>query len=137
MRGEIKGILLDTHAWIWWVNGSEELSKEAERVIQICLRKKAIFVSAISTWEAAMLALSGRLQLKAGIEDWLAWNEGLPFLQFIPIDVKTAVKSVNLPGQFHKDPADRIITATGMRMGLPIVTKDEKIRNYEYVDGIW
>ena len=42
-----------------------------------------------------------------------------------------------IPGQFHQDPADRIIVATAMTMGAGVVTKDQKIRNYEYVKTIW
>jgi len=50
---------------------------------------------------------------------------------------ETAPDSCNLPGSFHKDPADRIIVATARKFGAILVTKDEKILNYPDVKSIW
>jgi PIN domain nuclease of toxin-antitoxin system len=55
----------------------------------------------------------------------------------LPVDVDIALKSVHLPGQFHKDPADRMIVATARKLAVPLVTKDEKIRAYPHVKTIW
>jgi PIN domain nuclease of toxin-antitoxin system len=48
-----------------------------------------------------------------------------------------SLRSVNLPDQFHSDPADRIITATAMTMELPLITKNEKIIAYPHIQTIW
>jgi len=61
----------------------------------------------------------------------------LPFVKFIPVDNSVAVKSVNLPQPLHSDPADRIIIATAISSGVPLVTRDEKILNYPHVQTIW
>ena len=61
----------------------------------------------------------------------------LPFLSFVPVDNSIAVKSVLLPEPLHKDPADRIIISTAVTLGAALVTKDEKILNYPYVETIW
>ncbi|MFP4086476.1 MAG: PIN domain-containing protein, partial [Desulfobacteraceae bacterium] len=61
----------------------------------------------------------------------------LPFLTFVPVDNAVAVQSVNLPGPLHQDPADRIIIATAITIDAPVVTKDEKILEYPYVNTIW
>ena len=69
--------------------------------------------------------------------DWIEKSEMLPFFEFIPVDNSVAIKSVNLPQPLHSDPADRIIIATAISLGAPIVTKDEKILNYSQVKTIW
>ena len=58
-------------------------------------------------------------------------------MRFLPVDVEIATKSVELPGEFHKDPADRIIVATARKLAAPLITKDDKIRAYPHVKTIW
>jgi PIN domain nuclease of toxin-antitoxin system len=53
------------------------------------------------------------------------------------LDAEVAIKSVDLPGDFHKDPADRMIVATARKLAVPLVTKDDKIRAYAHVKTIW
>ncbi len=53
------------------------------------------------------------------------------------INVEIATKSVGLPGTFHKDPADRMIVATARALAAPLITADEKIRDYIHVKTIW
>jgi PIN domain nuclease of toxin-antitoxin system len=56
---------------------------------------------------------------------------------FVPVDNEIAVRSVELPGEIHKDPADRMIVATARKLAAPLVTADEKIQNYPHVRTIW
>jgi len=69
--------------------------------------------------------------------DWIARSESLPFFRFVPVDNAIAIRSVRLEEPFHKDPADRIIVATAMTMGMPLVTSDRKILKYPNVKTIW
>lgn len=130
-------IVLDTHAWVWWVNDPQELSPAANRAIDTAREENAIYVSSISAWEVALLVAKGRLQLTMDVEDWIARSEALPFLNFIPVDNRIAVRSTTLPGTLHSDPADRIIIAAALTLGAPIVTKDEKIKRYRHVKTVW
>ena len=75
--------------------------------------------------------------LSINVQDWIRKTESLPFVRFVPVDNAIALRSVSLPGTFHSDPADRIIAATALVMGLPLVTKDEKIRAYPHLRTIW
>lgn len=84
-----------------------------------------------------MLAASGRIELTIGVQDWIAASEALPFFNFVPVDNAIFVRSVSLPGLLHSDPADRIIIAMAIMKGMPVVTKDEKIRKYPKVKSIW
>ncbi len=130
-------ILLDTHAWVWWVSNPQELSPAANRAIDTAREESAVYVSSISAWEVALLVAKGRLQLTMAVEDWIVRSEALPFLNFIPVDNRIAVRSITLPGTLHSDPADRIIIASGRTLGASIVTKDEKIKRYPYVKTVW
>lgn len=76
-----------------------------------------------------MLAASGRMELTIDVQDWIAKCEALPFFNFVPVDNAIFLRSVFLPGPLHADPADRVIIATAIMKGMPIVTKEEKIRN--------
>ena len=72
-------------------------------------------------FQIALLAARGRLTFTMDAQDWIAKSEALPFLHFVPVDNAIAVRSVRLAEPFHNDPADRIIVATAITMGvLPV-----------------
>ena len=130
-------IVLDTHAWIWFVSNPDILSKRAEKAVNAAVKDKSILISSISAWEVALLVTKKRLKLTLDITDWIAKSESLPFIQFVPVTNSIAVKSVNLPLPLHSDPADRIIIATAFSVGAPLVTKDEKLLSYSHIKTIW
>ena len=130
-------IVLDTHAWVWWVSGQKTLSRRAGRIIEVAANEAAIYVSAISVWEVAQLVARGRLELTMNVESWVAKSAAFPFLHFVPVDNAIAIKSVSLPEPLHSDPADRIIIATALLMGFPLITRDRKITNYPHVRTVW
>ena len=130
-------IVLDTHALVWWVNGDVALSKKAKAAIAQELTGGQIIVSAISAWEIAMLVRQEKLVLSMDVDSWLATVAAIDAVRFLPLDVEVTVKSVDLPGEFHKDPADRMIVATARKLAVPLVTKDDKIRAYAHVKTIW
>ena len=130
-------IVLDTHIWVLFVSNPELLSKRAKRSLDTAMEEKGILISSISTWEVVLLVTKKRLRLTLSVTDWIAKSEALPFITFIPVDNSVSIKSVNLPQPLHNDPADRIIIATAISMGVPLVTKDEKILKYPHVQTIW
>jgi len=131
-------IILDTHALLWWASGdTEQLSSVAAQAIEAELNGGQIRVSSISAWELAMLVAKGRIALSMDIGEWLSVVSQIEAVSFMPVDNEIAVKSVELPGEFHKDPADRIIVATARKLAAPLVTADDKIRGYPHVRTIW
>lgn len=130
-------IVLDTHAWLWWVSNPELLSGAATEAIAAARLRRELFVSSISVWEVAMLTQKGRLQLTLDVRDWVARCEALPFLQFVPVNNALAVQSTRLPDGLHGDPADRIIVATTLSLGATLVTKDEKLLSYPPLKALW
>ena len=130
-------ILLDTHTLLWWTGGDKHLSAKARSIIERERQSGELAVSAISVWEICMLFKRGRLNLVRDIESWLDDLEAVPFLQIIPVNHRVVQTAVFLPEPFHKDPADRIIVASALRLGVSLVTGDAKIRAYKHVRTIW
>lgn len=131
-------IVLDTHALLWWANGERaQLSAAAASAIDAEMDGGQILVSSMSAWELAMLVERGRVALSMDIASWLDTLSQIDAVQMVPVDSEIAVKSVQLPGDFHKDPADRIIVATARKFAAPLVSADEKIRSYPHVRAIW
>jgi len=131
-------IVLDTHVLLWWVSRSEALSAVAEKAIKRTLDEGSeVIVSAISAWEVSMWIDKERLILSMDVESWFDEVSQIDGVRFMPVDSEIGIKSTVLPGDFHKDPADRMIVATARKLAVPLVTADEKIRNYEHVRTIW
>ena len=130
-------ILLDTHAWVWFVSDPSQLSKAARKAVDGALEAGELAVSSMSVWEVAMLVEKGRLKLSMDAGAWVARSEAMPFLRFLPVTNAIALRSVELPPPLHSDPADGIIVATALQHRLPLVTKDRRLRAYEPVRTIW
>lgn len=125
-------IVLDTHEWIWWVQGDKSLPDEHAKIIQK-YESIGIGVSVISVWEVAKAVERGRLSFAISVEDWLKQALAYPGIQLLNLTPQIAVESTQLPGNFHKDPADQIIVATARVFNCPLLTCDDKIRNYLHV----
>jgi PIN domain nuclease of toxin-antitoxin system len=130
-------IVLDTHTWVWWVSGTPGLSRQAAAAIERAVAGDGIHVSSMSTWEVAMLVKAGRLELSMDVDDWVARSESLPFLNFVPVSNRIAIRSTRLADYPHKDPADRIIVATALSLGVPLVTRDRRLRDYPHLETVW
>lgn len=100
-------------------------------------RSEAALVSAISVWEVAMLVAKRRIQLDRPVELWVDVALALPGVLLAPLEPVIAVRSTKLPGEFHPDPADRIIVATALEHAAPILTPDDRIRSYPHVQSVW
>lgn len=137
--------MLDTHVLVWWVAGDVgKLSPEARSVLSLShhpvgpeTADTSIIVSSVTALEIAQLEQRGRLTLTMEISVWLATVASIPGIVFVPVDNDIAVQSVQLPGTFHEDPADRIIVATARKYGAPLVTADRLIHAYPHVQTIW
>ena len=84
-----------------------------------------------------MMAERGRIQLTISPQEWLDYAIHQAHTRILPLSAGIALDSCSLPGEFHKDPADRLIVATARVHHIPLVTKDQKIRHYAYVETIW
>ena len=130
-------IIIDTHVWLWLLHEPNQLSDAARAQIEIEEPQNGILVSAISVWEIAVKSSLGKLALPLPIDDWYALAKSHSGIVVEPLNPADAISSTQLPGDFHKDPADRIIVAMARRYNVPLVTCDNNILKYPCVKTIW
>lgn len=119
-------LLLDTHAFIWFVNGSRELPKPI--ITEIKSMNNNCFVSIASLWELSIKSSIGKLKLKSrfnNISDFLVDNE----IKILPITFQHLQKLTSLK-YHHRDPFDRIIISQALTERITIVTKDTEFIKY-------
>ncbi len=129
-RKQPRGFLLDTHVWIWLINGEKKM--ERGPLIRR-LREgppSSLRVSILSVWEVGMLEAKGRIELPLGCLEWVQRALGAPGMALVPLTAEVAVASSRLPGVFHGDPIDRILVATARNLDLTLVTQDSQILAY-------
>jgi len=122
-------VILDTHTLLWVDRNDPKLGSMARLQIEVAWRAGLLAVSAISFWEATMLAERDRISLPTSPERWRA-NWLRAGLVEVPIDGWIALQSCQLTN-FHRDPADRFIVATALDRDLPLMTADKKILKWE------
>lgn len=125
-----KSLLLDTHVWLWLASADSSLTRSAHLHIKKAAALNRLFVSAISVWEVAMLEAKGRIKLTQPTVHWVNQALSRPEINLIPLSPEIAIESCHLPGNFHGDPADRILIASSRLENLPLMTKDRKIIAY-------
>lgn len=125
------GLLLDTHVLIWSQEAPEKLGAHA--LSRMKKSDERLFFSAISALEIARLIHVGRIRLKGSLANWIEAVIEAVRCQEVDVTRKIAIEAYQLPGSFHKDPADRILAATARSMSLSLVTADERILAYASV----
>lgn len=116
-------LLLDTHALLWWLEDSAQLSTEARDAIADGANE--IAVSAASAWEMAIKQAAGKLRVPEALNDALA-TSGFAAL---PITIEHALKAAALEPH-HRDPFDRMLVGQALVEGLTIVTRDPRFHPY-------
>ncbi|MDN3517133.1 type II toxin-antitoxin system VapC family toxin [Aquisalimonas lutea] len=120
----MRRLLLDTHTFLWWLNGDQSLGERAKAAIAD--PRNQVFVSAATGWEIAIKQAIGKLRVEEGDLDTIAEEEGFTHL---PITFFHGTQAGALP-RHHKDPLDRMLVAQAQAEGLIIVTADVDIPAY-------
>ena len=120
-------VLLDTHVFLWWVNDSPRLGREARDVISNI--DNQLFLSAASGWEIAIKAGLGKLEVADDISSFIFEQMRLNVVDELPVLITHALHAANLPN-LHRDPFDRMLIAQAQLEKLPILTGDEKFDGY-------
>lgn len=125
-------MLLDTHVWVRWIEaGSNPLPPALIDAIE---HAPAVHVSAISWWEVAQLTKRGRLELPLPLDEWLIEATERSGVLSVPISPTMARIAAMLP-DVHRDPADRIIIATALELGLVLASLDQHFPAYPQLQG--
>ena len=127
-------IVFDTHAWIWYATEDRRLSRRARSRIQ---RAEWLGVHPVSCWEVAMLTNSERLRLSMDVARWIDHALARPKVELLPFTPAAALRAAGLGGSFSGDPADRFIVGAALEMGVPVITKDQRIAEWGQVETVW
>jgi PIN domain nuclease of toxin-antitoxin system len=133
--GHAEMILLDTHVLVWSQTDERRLSRVAASAIRRSRTSGSLAISAISMVEIASLMQRGRLRIHGSIESVI--DQFTDDVTVLPITCEIAVLTAYFPPDFSRDPSDRIIAATARAEGIPLVTADERIKNYPLVKTVW
>jgi PIN domain nuclease of toxin-antitoxin system len=125
-------ILLDTHIWVWWVDGSPQLTPGQRQHIE-ANESSGLGVSVSSCWEVCKLVELNRLLLRQSVADWINQALAYPGIRLLDLTPRIAIESTQLPGSFHRDPADQIIVATARIRRCPLLTAGARILAYPHV----
>lgn len=128
-------ILLDTHVLLWMALQPAKLSKRARAAIVEANSATGIGVAAITLLELAWMAQNGRVNIPGTVERFV--RETTAKTVVLPITVEIAARAVQLPSSYPKDPQDRLIGATALVEGIPLITADERIRRSGALNTIW
>ena len=116
-------VLLDTHVLQWWKAEPERVSARAAEVLEAATE---LAVSSITWWELGWLAAHDRISINVPLRTWLGrMQEGI---RTVSVTSAIAATAVELPTRLPADPADRLIYATAVEHGWPLVTKDRRLR---------
>jgi PIN domain nuclease of toxin-antitoxin system len=124
--------LLDTHAFLWFINGNIELSTQAKNIIQN--PKNAMYLSIASFWEIAIKLNIGKLTIDMSFDE-LRKEADKNDIRILPIEYEDTRLLTTLE-LFHKDPFDRILITQAIQNNLTIITKDLNFDTYP-VKIIW
>jgi PIN domain nuclease of toxin-antitoxin system len=126
-------LLLDTHAFLWFVSGNDKLSAPARESIESGDNLKLVSIASI--WEIGIKASLGRLTLEEPFDELIPRQLEINGFDLLPIEIRHVAKVVSLPFE-HRDPFDRILIAQCLADSLRIVSRDSAFDSYG-VNRVW
>lgn len=126
-------VLMDTHAFLWWVDDSSALSRKARSTI--ANPDNECLLSLASCWEMAIKSRLGKLRLASPIEHFIPEQMAANNVRQLEIEFRHLAKIATLAFH-HRDPFDRLLAAQALVEKCPIVTADNVFRKYG-VTRIW
>ncbi|NMF59846.1 type II toxin-antitoxin system VapC family toxin [Pseudanabaena yagii GIHE-NHR1] len=131
-------VVADTHTIIWYLRSPEKLSTNAVNAVDNALNNgESIFISAISLVEINYLVEKNRIPTSSLEQLLQLIDDPLVKLVVVPLDTPVAKAFTQISRKIVPEMGDRIIAATALYLGLPLVTKDHKISNLSNIQIVW
>lgn len=124
-------LLLDTHLWIWYVEGDgTRVASSLRATLESAEKARNLRVLDISYWEVAVKSAKGKLEFAIDPTVWLNRASKATGIRYLPLDRDILLLSTRLPGTAPSDPADRMLLAAAQLEGMPLVTADHNLIAY-------
>ncbi|MFW5688526.1 MAG: type II toxin-antitoxin system VapC family toxin [Spirochaetota bacterium] len=130
MDRETRPNILDTHVWLWLMEGDTRLGPTVVDRLEHAATTGALFVTSLSLWEIAALEAAGRVRFSVPVSTWLDEALETPGLNLLQIDARIAAESAALPGTFEGDPVDALLVAAARTLGARLYSADPAIISY-------
>lgn len=127
-------MLFDTCALLWATLDPDSLTEQERKIAFQAFEDRKAAVSSISFWEIGIKIKKKKLDIGMSLEPYLKKIHEFNGFEIIPVDEMIWLENLNLEWT-HTDPADRTIVATARLRGLPILTKDQIVRDFYPVQG--
>ena len=126
-------LLLDTHIWLWYLQGSDRLSENLQQIM--ALPETELWLSPISVWEALILADKGRIELNSEPLIWVKrYLRSVDFKEaHLTHEIAILSRKIKLS---HQDPADRFLAATALNLDLILATVDRRLTGLNWLQTI-
>ncbi len=124
-------LLLDTHIWLWMLDGeTDRISPAVIKLLKDQAKSASLLVSEISFWEVANKSAKGKISLSIDSVIWLKKAGAAPGITYLEVERAALIQSTRLRGEAPNDPVDRILLATAQLNGASLVTCDAEILDY-------
>ncbi|MBC7783385.1 MAG: type II toxin-antitoxin system VapC family toxin [Burkholderiales bacterium] len=126
-------VLLDTHAFLWFILNNPRLSRRAMEIITD--RANEVLLSPASYWEIAIKISAGKFRLDIPYEEF--WRDGIEVnsIYILPIELRHTNQLLAMPFH-HKDPFDRLLVAQSLADHVPLVSGDPALDAYG-IQRLW
>jgi PIN domain nuclease of toxin-antitoxin system len=131
-------MVIDSHTLLWWLDGDDRLSAKARRILENeTAEPGGLVISAVTFWELRLKELRGKLAPRKPVATWPELIRRLPHLRIEEVRVGHWLRVAEMDWE-NRDPADRVIAATALQLGAPVVTADEKFHRADSpVKAVW
>ena len=118
-------MVIDSHVLYWWLEGHPRLSIRALDAIEVAANGgPPLLLSPVTFWEFGIKERRGQFRALRPVREWPDIITPISWIQILTTDSRIWMKAAELDWD-HRDPADRIIAATALVHGVPVLTKDE------------
>jgi PIN domain nuclease of toxin-antitoxin system len=131
-------MVIDSHVLYWWLDGFPRLSQRATNLIQKAPDSDTpLRVAAVTFWEFADKERRGKFKSRRPVREWPGLIAKAPWIEIVDTSPSIWLAAAEL-NWAHRDPADRLIAATALSYGVPVLTKDRLFHKEGCpVEAIW